>query len=365
MVTIDGEMYRLVFGNLHRHSEQSGCGGDANGVGELHMRHAPHVNRSEFLAVTDHGEHLNDAEWREQCIRADFYTWPGARVAFPAIEWTSEVPWHLPAYGHVNIIFSRSDLPYANCWLPHSDSPRRLWAWLGEHDPAAVTIPHHTMRGKAPTFWHNRDDWFQPVVEIFQDRRGSSEWLGAPASQPPRREQGLEVDPRGSVRRALDRGLKMGFIASSDHGGVALAGVYTKELSREGILEALHARRTFATTGDRLLLDFRINGVFQGGEVTLSEQPAGPLNQAAPIAISLHAEVLRPVQRLVLVRDGVEVEAATPDPGRRVIDQVWQMEGPYVGTSYYYVRLESADGELAWSSPIWVTRDWGADSSEA
>jgi hypothetical protein len=26
------------------------------------------------------------------------------------------------------------------------------------------------------------------------------------------------------------------------------------------------------------------------------------------------------------------------------------------GESYYYVRVEQADGQLAWSSPIWTRR---------
>ena len=60
-VTFDGEHYFLVFGNLHRHAESSTCGIDFNGQAEWHMRHTPHVNRSQFLAVTDHGEHLNNA----------------------------------------------------------------------------------------------------------------------------------------------------------------------------------------------------------------------------------------------------------------------------------------------------------------
>jgi hypothetical protein len=215
------------------------------------------------------------------------------------------------------------------------------------------------MRGKAPTLWEHADERFQPVMEIFQDTRGSAEWLGAPAATSSDRVQGLPLDPRGSARRALDRGLKLGFIASSDHGGVALAGVYVKEVSRAGILEGLRARRCFATSGDRLLLDLRVNGVFQGGELTLTELPKGRDNQATPLSIVVRAEVLRPVRRLVLVRDGVEAEVITPDPEARAIEQTWQVEGPFVGTSYVYVRLEADEGELAWSSPVWVTRDWG------
>jgi hypothetical protein len=359
-VTIDGEQYRLVFGNLHRHAESSLCGIDFNGGAEFHMRHAPNVNRSEFLSITDHGEHLNDADWREQCLLADFYTWPGSRAAFPGIEWTSEAPWQPAGHGHKNVIFSRSDLPFVDCWMPHSDTPQHLWDWLREHDPIAVTIPHHTMRGKTPTFWDDVDADFQPVVELFQDRRGSAEWLGAPAATSTVRVQGLAIDPRGSLRRALDKGLKVGLIASGDHGGVALAGVYVKEVSRAGILEGLRARRCFATTGDRLLLDFRINGVFQGGEVTLTEVPRGPENTAAPLRVALRAEVLRTVRRVVLVRDGVEIETFTPDPAARTVERTWEAEAPFIGTSYFYVRIEGEDGELAWSSPVWASMDWSA-----
>src|ERR671932_98696 len=103
---------------MHRHAESSTCGIDHNGQAEWHMRHAPHVTRSDLLSV--------------------------------------------------------------DCWMPHSDYPQRLWDWLREHDPIAVTIPHHTMRGKTPTFWDDVDEDYQPVAEIFQDHRGSAEWLGAP-----------------------------------------------------------------------------------------------------------------------------------------------------------------------------------------
>jgi len=214
------------------------------------------------------------------------------------------------------------------------------------------------MRGKTPTFWEHVDEDFQPVVEIFQDHRGSAEWLGAPAATSTTRVQGLGIDGRGSLRRAWDKGLKVGVVASGDHGGVALAGVYVKEISREGILEGLRARRCFATSGDRLLLDFRVNGTFQGGEVTLTERPRGAENARPPLAVTLRAEVLRRVQRVVLVQDGHESLVETPDSEVRTLDFEWEVESPFIGTSYFYVRIESADGELAWSSPVWVTRGW-------
>ena len=37
---------------------------------------------------------------------------------------------------------------------------------------------------------------------------------------------------------------------------------------------------------------------------------------------------------------------------------------PVVGESYYYVRITQIDGEMAWSSPIWVTYKGAVDRSD-
>ena len=72
-----------------------------------------------------------------------------------------------------------------------------------------------------------------------------------------------------SVRAALDQGHRLGIIASPDHrGGLGLAGVWARALTREAIFEALRARRTFGTTGARLDLWMTVNGAPQGSEIT-------------------------------------------------------------------------------------------------
>ena len=37
------------------------------------------------------------------------------------------------------------------------------------------------------------------------------------------------------------------------------------------------------------------------------------------------------------------------------VDMTWMDSAPKEGTSYYYVRVEQADGQLAWASPMWIT----------
>jgi hypothetical protein len=69
------------------------------------------------------------------------------------------------------------------------------------------------------------------------------------------------------VQRALDLGHVVGFIASSDgHDSFpgaynrGLAAIYAPELTREALWDALWQRRTYAVTGDRIRLDFLLNG---------------------------------------------------------------------------------------------------------
>ena len=77
------------------------------------------------------------------------------------------------------------------------------------------------------------------MAEIFQ-ARGSYEYFGAPLI--------AEVQRQGHyLQDALGGGVQIGVIASSDHGLVhgAYAGIYAREFTRRGVLEALRSRRSF------------------------------------------------------------------------------------------------------------------------
>jgi hypothetical protein len=79
---------------------------------------------------------------------------------------------------------------------------------------------------------------------------------------------------RNTLQRALANGLRAGVIASSDDHlgypgayGEGLAGVWSEELSREAILDAIWQRRTIAVTGDRIRLDVKLNDHWMGSEL--------------------------------------------------------------------------------------------------
>jgi hypothetical protein len=75
----------------------------------------------------------------------------------------------------------------------------------------------------------------------------------------------------GTIQDGLARGYRLGIIASSDHSagfpgrhGAGLVACYAKDLTRASLWEAFMARRVYGVTGDRMKLNFEINGHFMG-----------------------------------------------------------------------------------------------------
>jgi hypothetical protein len=140
-------------------------------------------------------------------------------------------------------------------------------------DVNAFVIPHHTaypvrMTGKD---WDCFDERLTPFAEIYS-LHGSSE---EPDGIHPLLTGGSWMGPGesgGSIQEGLARGYKFGIIASGDshahHPGaydLGLTGVFAKNLDRGSLWDAFRKRRVFGVTGDRISLDFSVNGREMGG----------------------------------------------------------------------------------------------------
>ena len=146
-----------------------------------------------------------------------------------------------------------------------------------------------------------------------------------------------------------------------------LTAVFSPDNTREGIWQGLKARRCYGATGERILLDFRINGREMGEEVFV--------DGVEPLVIEVEVygtdEIgFVEVARLrfdegtwesafldrQMVRDPF-AESGTVDP----MDFVVRFEEPFVSDAVYYLRVgqrKQVDNYpvFAWSSPIWVTK---------
>ena len=59
------------------------------------------------------------------------------------------------------------------------------------------------------------------------------------------------------------------------------------------------------------------------------------------------------LKRVTLVRN--ETNHKVWEPGKREFKDEFKDSTPLAGENRYYLRVEQADGNMAWSSPVWVT----------
>jgi hypothetical protein len=200
------------------------------------------------------------------------------------------------------------------------------------------------------TDWRDHDAEAEPDVEIYQGDRQSYEKPNSPRAV----REGDAINglrPLGYVSRALDRGLRLGFVASSDHISthISYANVLAAEPTRQAILDAIRKRHVYAST-DNIVADVRSGEHIMGDEFEVAGQPR----------ISVKLIGTAPFARVAIVKDGSEVY--TTAPNSKEVNFEWTDEapagrqGPGPGTSYYYVRGEQADGQLVWASPMWIRR---------
>lgn len=134
-------------------------------------------------------------------------------------------------------------------------------------------IPHHLAypQGRRGVNWDVFREDCTPVVEIYSEH-GNSEDDRGPYPFFTHSMGGRETS--NTARAALDAGLRFGFVGSSDdHAGFpgaygeGLMAALATDFTREGIFEAIRARRTYALTGDRIELDFSVEGAPMGASI--------------------------------------------------------------------------------------------------
>jgi hypothetical protein len=117
--------------------------------------------------------------------------------------------------------------------------------------------------------------------------------------------------------------------------------VLAEQFTRQGILDAIRKRHTYAAT-DNIIVDFRIGGALMGDATEANSPPRLVVRIVGTAAIA----------QIDVIKNNKYVHQLKPlknDVSFEYLDNAVE-----TGESYYYVRAEQTDGQLAWSSPIWV-----------
>jgi hypothetical protein len=323
--------FNIYFGDIHAHT------GLTQGSGNIdeHFQWARDVEHLDFCADADYyhpGGNFHvpaEEKWRTISDAVERYNSPGEFVTLPGYE-TSNPD------GHRNVYFRSMD----EAIYPGPDQPRRWPTRQALFDATrernCIIIPHHPKVG-VPIDWDYPDQPLECLLEIYSFQG----WA--------------ESDGPHSAQAALARGHHFGFIAGSDNHvsqpghhqryfgeGGGLAAIFAENLSREGVFDALQARRCYAVTGARILLDFRINGHWMGQEIMTQ----------SPREITVRVIGAWPIESAEIIRNN-SVLATRPGDGEEIVFEYIDSE-PIVNETFYYARVKQADGHMAWSSPIWV-----------
>lgn len=346
----EGEL-RILRGEFHRHSELSEDGGP-DGMLIDQWRYSIDAAGLDWLGCCDHdnGDGREYSWWTTQKLVDAFYA-PGAFVSLFSYERSVAYP-----DGHRNVLLAQRGirpLPRLLSWQsggPPAPSPdtQMLYKYLHQFDGIAAV--HTSTTVWMGTDWRDNDPVTEPLVEIYQGIRQSDEMPGAPRTS-------SETDaiggyrPEGFINRALDLGYHLGFEVSSDHISTHMSYtcVYSRDATRKALMDGLKSRHVYGAT-DNILADVRSGSFMMGDAFSTPNLPG--------LQIKLLGTA--PFAKVDIIRDGKSVYSIKPQVSQ--VDFSWTDQTPASQkTNYYYVRGEQDDGELVWTSPIWITYTGSSD----
>lgn len=326
---------RTLFGDIQQHSAHS------DGIGSAHEAYlrARYRYGDDFVALTDHesflGKRTGPGEWEYLQRVAEHHDAPGQFATLYAYEWTGKA---YPGPGHKCVYFPTRGFPIVS----RDDVPEGKALVERVHALGGFASPHHIGWTGADEAGH--DDVGQPLWEICSCH-GCYEHVDHPLGQ------------RGALRdhmadEMLRRGHRFGFTASSDSHGLlwhhgearkrdpyrtGLTAVQASAVTREAITEALLARRCYATSGAKILLDVTADGHAMGS--VLDDRDSAEL--------TVRVMGTNALQRIELIGQAGVLARSEPSA-------VEAQFSARVASPFVYVRITQADGEMAWSSPVFL-----------
>lgn len=265
--------------------------------------------------------------------------------------------------GHHNMYYNTCDAPYAAHYdaaafpagINGFSSGYGPYEWAAEREAEGtetVIIPHATrMTGFN---WDAVNNDYRRSAEIY------SEW-------------GFSIDPptqANSIPAGLAKGNRMGFIGASDnHVGwmgnpysykntpSGLAGFWAPALTRADVFSALKNRATYATSGDRIILETWIEdgAVIPSGSNYVAKNP--------DIYWKVHGtDTITKIDVYAVKIVSGDVARAVYSVEPNALDAEGRFEWGWSGDDEaVWLAVTQADGEQAWSTPTWLTENCAAD----
>ena len=386
MATVSGVLVRA---NLHTHSHASA--GTYAPFDHNNSPEAPDLVTEaagyhlDFLAITDHAEAVTRQEWDANATAAAHA--PAGLLAMRGFEWTHVTATfqgeHVNVFGTVEQVKASQEEGVEACGNTLPTTPQ-LYNWLTTAQslydaPVVAQFNHLAMPG--PHF----SDFAPPPSSTVRDIVALAELAVTRPRTPPQRVEPLALTWKpfpfnirdGEVlwRRALEHGWRVAPTLNADNDGCFEpsarrfhTGIFLEPgaaVTRQSVLKALAARRTFASQDADAEIQLWYDERFMGSEgVEVQPGSSFRLRYRHPEAdvIVTHLDV----GDSAIVVQGTE--QPLPPPRREEDYWVWDIAVPKAPGDYYlYARLRQlpefgqlSGGDYIFSAPIWFTVPGGA-----
>lgn len=309
------------FGCLHSHTTYS----DGSGPPRYAFAVA-RANGMHFLALTDHSHWFNDLQWTDILTQAQAATVDGAFVGLRGFEWTSQEQGHSDVFA-TDTYISREDPPY--------DTLAGFYDWLATQ-PEAIAQFNHPF---GPPYDTSFDDF---AYDAAAAQRMALLEVGNGSGEEYR-----------TFEEAYLRALAIGWrVGAANNGDTETpdwgldtphrTGIVAPALTRGDLLAALRARRTFATEDSNLALALRSGDQWMGSTISPKANITFDVDFYDPDGEAITLELF---DRSILI-------ATTSVNG--VISDTWTVAVPGAAGHFYFVRATQADGDRAYTSPLWT-----------
>jgi len=358
--------FRTLFGDVHMHSALSDGTGPAD---EIYARAFEYG--LDFAILTEHdnivGSRLFPSQYIEVKVITDLFNSIPGFTTIQAYEWTTPV---IPrGSGHKNIYFkAQAPNPVFSYKYNFSNTPL-LYQQLINYP--VFTAPHHT--SWTGTDWEYADPKIQRHFEINSVHGLFESDLDNP----------LKEFTRGEfkgffARDGLANDQTFGFLAGSDGHGLpfhhghgrfrnpwihGLTGVLLnlkQKITRQTLWQAMYDRRTFASTGKRMVAMASITQdssklkIINGQESALN----GPFN------LNIEIKGTRPLTEIIVVQNGRQIREFYPNKEEKVFKHTISFEKLQKGRHNFYIRAKEMHPnqghdhvhqmDFVYSSPIFV-----------
>lgn len=334
---------RIWWGDPHTHAIYSGHG---RGYIQDLLEYAQHSSLLDFVAYTDH-DWIDSLSFNEATKAINAAHRDHSFAALHGMEWTSRIVSPASGHGHLAVI-SPSDVPVSRMTVTTLSRPDQVFDMAKRHN-YLVSVNHPV--GTYAFDWNYYNKNVIRNVEMVSD--GS-------LNISDRNNENLNIGYSGTAVKDLVRqGYQLGFLGVSDNHqsqpGIysadvtrrsGLTAVIAEDLTRQQIVKQLIARHNYTTTGARIIIDVR-SGNYRMGNI-IGMQP-GEGEKIIPL--SIHVVGTSKISTVDIMKDGQSIYRFD-NISTNVFDTVFSHRISALPTSYY-IRVAQADGEKAWSSPIW------------